>query len=397
MPQQLSLFEGMRLDLEGAIRLSLDSLNAYGPSYRHWAVAYSGGKDSSATVLLVAWAIKNGLVPVPDSLTILYADTRLELPPLYQTAMRLLDALRADGFDTRVVTAPIDDRFLVYMLGYGVPPPSNTFRWCTPQIKVEPMQRALADLRDDRGTKFLMLTGVRLGESAARDQRIAISCSKDGGECGQGWFQTGTPESVADTLAPLLHWRVCHVYDWIYEDYRHGYDVIDIADVYGQAEVRTGCVGCPLASEDTALKRLLWRDKWAYLKPLCYLKPLWRELKKPQWRKRKADAEILSDGITYGKNPQRMGPLTMSARAYGLDRVLDIQTRIWSRAEKEGRSEINLIDVEEERRIREMWAADMWPQKWSGDDIDACELVPALCRTENNQIVEQALLLSGTD
>ncbi len=41
-------------------------------------------------------------------------------------------------------------------------------------------------LREDYGENFLMLTGVRIGESAARDQRIALSCTKDGGECGQG-------------------------------------------------------------------------------------------------------------------------------------------------------------------------------------------------------------------
>ncbi|ASC69476.1 hypothetical protein XM38_004030 [Halomicronema hongdechloris C2206] len=41
-----------------------------------------------------------------------------------------------------------------------------------------------------------------------------MSCTRDGGECGQGWFQQTTSSAVADTLAPLLHWRVCHVWDW---------------------------------------------------------------------------------------------------------------------------------------------------------------------------------------
>lgn len=383
MARQNSLFEGVRLNLEDSIELTLSSLNEYGQRYRHWAVAYSGGKDSTATVTVVAWAIRENLIPRPETLTVLYADTRLELPPLHDTAMQLLSQLREQGFRTRVVLAPLDDRFLVYMLGYGVPPASNTFRWCTPKIKVLPMQAALEDLRAENNEKFLMLTGVRLGESAARDQRIAVSCGKDSGECGQGWFQTSTPDSVADTLAPLLHWRVCHIYDWLYEDYRHGYDVIGIADVYGQRECRTGCVGCPLASEDTALKRLLWNAKYQYLAPLAELKPLWRELKLPQWRKRKAEPEILKDG-SFGKNPQRMGPLTMEGRAYGLDRVLDIQAR----------AGVDLINAEEEARIREMWALDMWPQKWSHDDVDADELLPALSRTSDGQIVEQSLLFA---
>lgn len=358
--RQQTLFDGIRLTLDEAIEQSLDSLNAYGQRYRHWAVAYSGGKDSSATATFVAWAILNGHVKAPESLTFLYADTRLELPPLQKTAMGLLAEMEGQGFNTSVVLPAMDDRFLVYMLGYGVPPASNTFRWCTAQIKVEPMLEALSGLREQRG-KLLMLTGVRQGESAARDQRIAVSCSVNGGECGQGWFQVGTPESVADTLAPLLHWRVCHVYDWLYFDPQgHQYNVPGIATVYGEDEVRTGCVGCPLASRDVALERVVKQSEWEHLAALLELKPLWRELKTAQWRKRKLQPERRNDG-QWGRNVQRMGPLTMEARKHGLQRVLDIQQR----------ARVDLVNAAEEARIREMWALDMWPRKWSANDADA--------------------------
>lgn len=119
----------------------------------------------------------------------LYADTRQELPPLHNAAIALMENLREREFDTRVVLPQLDHRYFVYMLGRGVPLPSNVFRWCTPKLKVMSMERELEALREERGDKFLMLTGVRIGESAARDQRIAMSCTKDGGEYGQGWFQ----------------------------------------------------------------------------------------------------------------------------------------------------------------------------------------------------------------
>lgn len=70
--------------------MALDSLRAYAPHYRHWAIAYSGGKDSSTLATLIPWAILTGRLPRPESLTILYADTRQELPPLQMTAMRLI-------------------------------------------------------------------------------------------------------------------------------------------------------------------------------------------------------------------------------------------------------------------------------------------------------------------
>jgi DNA sulfur modification protein DndC len=85
MPRALSLFEADRLTLEDSLELTAASLNEYGATRRHWVVAYSGGKDSSATVTVVIRLIEEGRVTRPESLTVLYADTRMELPPL-QTA-----------------------------------------------------------------------------------------------------------------------------------------------------------------------------------------------------------------------------------------------------------------------------------------------------------------------
>src|SRR4051794_7507143 len=120
-----SLFENDRLSMADAIKLSLESLRAYAARYRHWAIAYSGGKDSSATVTFVVQAIEQGLIPRPASLTVLFADTRMEMPPLHLAAMRTMATLRDRGVDARVVLPALDDRFFVYMFGRGVPPPKN--------------------------------------------------------------------------------------------------------------------------------------------------------------------------------------------------------------------------------------------------------------------------------
>jgi DNA sulfur modification protein DndC len=77
--------------------------------------------------------------------------------------MNILAKVKELGFTVRVVMPAMDDSVFVYVLGRGVPPPSNTFRWCTGQLKVEPMVEALKSLRDEYGKKFLMLTGVRIG------------------------------------------------------------------------------------------------------------------------------------------------------------------------------------------------------------------------------------------
>lgn len=376
--KQASLFENDRLSLERSIELSAESLRHYGSLYRHWAIAFSGGKDSSATVTLVADLIDKGDIPRPESVTVLYADTRQELPPLHNAAMALMDNLQRRGFDTRVVLPELDHRYFVYMLGRGVPPPSNTFRWCTPKLKVMNMERELATLREERGEKFLMLTGVRIGESAARDQRIAMSCTKDGGECGQGWFQQTTSNAVADTLAPLLHWRVCHVWDWLVQaDVELGYPTFDIAEVYGHdpqdewgdtepMNARTGCIGCPLVQEDSALERVLANPKWTYLAPLQQLRPLYWEVKKPRYRLRK-HGEVKKDG-TLAKKQGRLGPLTLETREWMLGEILRIQDEVNVAADKCGQPTVSLINDEELSRIQALIAAETWPEKWDGTE-----------------------------
>jgi DNA sulfur modification protein DndC len=226
-----------------------------------------------------------------------------------------------------------------------------------------------------------MITGVRQGESAMRDQRIAMSCGKDGAECGQGWYQQVLPQARGirgriATLAPILHWRVCNVWDWlrIYAPLAEygGWATAAIADAYGgdeavETNARTGCCGCPLASQELALETVLASPQWGYLAPLRGLKPLWRELREPRWRLRKAGIERLKDG-SVAANPQRMGPLTFDARRMALDRVLSIQADCNAAARETGRPAIDILNGEEEARIRELIDAETWPQGWDGDE-----------------------------
>ena len=372
--KQLSMFESERLSIHDAKSLSLESLREYGERYKHWAVAFSGGKDSTATVTLIAHLIETGQLRAPSSLHVLFADTRLELPPLFNSAMRILERLESRGLaQTRVVLPVLERRFFVFMFGRGVPPSHSGFRWCTGGLKVDPMNTALKELRDETGEKFLMITGVRLGESAQRDARIAVSCSKDSGECGQGYFQQMTPASVADVLAPLVHWRTCFVWDWLMGfEGDHAFDCRDVAAVYGQddegslieRDARTGCVGCPVASKDTALETVLRNPTWAFLSPLKQLRPLYQWLSKPTNRLRR-------DGATFG-------PLVMEARMEGLKQVLEIQHQVNAGALRDGRPLVSLINDEEQSRILELIQANTWPDKWTGAETRGDQILPLM-------------------
>ena len=367
---------GVRMVHEEAVNLTLASLLAYWGKHQFYAVAWSGGKDSTATLTLIIHLIDAGELPQPDRLYVFYADTRQELPPIQRAAELVMAKLLARNWiEVIVVRAPLDKRFMVYILGRGVPPPNNnTLRWCTRQIKVEPMAAALGEAIAGLPGTALMITGVREGESAVRDGRIAMSCSKDGAECGQGWYQQVLPNAPGirgriATLAPILHWGVCAVWDWlkVYAPRPEfgGWPIAILADAYGgddaeEVNARTGCIGCPLAAKDNALDLVCAMPDWAHLAPLKELKPLYRWMRLPAQRLRKAGAERLKDG-SIAKNPQRMGPLTLEARGLALARVLDIQRR----------ADVDLINAEEEARIRELIAARTFPDRWDGDEPSA--------------------------
>lgn len=371
--KQPSLYENARMTLEDSIQQTALSIQIYAENHNHWAISFSGGKDSSATLAVVLYLIESGQVKRPQSLTVIYADTGLELPPLHHTAMQILTEVQRRGYGTRIVRPKMDRRFFVYMFGRGVPPPSNWFRWCTGGLKIEPMMSALREQRDAIGEKFLSMIGVRLGESAVRDARIAIACGKDA-ECGQGYYQEATPESVADVMAPIIHWRVCHVWDLLQGfGPAHGLPTEPIARIYGmgteaeETTSRTGCVQCPMPTRDTTLTRILKLPEWAYLAPLTRLRPLYDELRKPARRLRKTNPEYNADGGLVS-NLNRLGPMLMEARLWGLEQVLEIQRDVNHQAILQHRPLIELINGHEEARIRELISLNTWPDKWTGEE-----------------------------
>ena len=282
----------------------------------------------------------------------------------------------------------MDKRFLVYILGRGVPPSNNnTFRWCTRQIKIEPMAAELERLFGDRGEKVLLLTGVRQGESAIRDGRIAMSCGKNGAECGQGWYQETMPEELCDTLAPLLHWRVCHVWEWL----KHwapqaefgDWSTQEIADAYGGDEAeeinaRTGCVGLPPGRERHGSRLCDFATPMGLsgsverAPPVVARDAAAEEQASQAWARAQKGRHLLEEPATHG------GRSRFAAREMALDRVLAIQSQVNAAAKRIGRPEVDMLDAAEVARVRELIAAKTWPEKWDGSEPTADVLLDSV-------------------
>lgn len=398
-----NLWGNSRRVLEDSIEDTLNAMWEVGSLYKHWIMFYSGGKDSTAVVTLLAHLIETEQIPRPENFTVLYSDTGMEVPPLQISALETLKSLEKRGIRTEVVRPELDDRFFVYMLGRGVPPPNNgRLRWCTRLLKVKPMDQLMLQLRQNEEDSLLGITGVREGESAARDQRISVACSKDGGECGQGRMHLRANEKGIATLAPILSWRVCHVWDWLtFFAPKFGFNTQIVAQIYdaenygqdGEEPIgaRTGCMECNLVHEDKMMTRLLAIDDWKYLEPITGLRPLYAELAKASMRLRKDGTQRLKDG-GMPRNPNRLGPLTMDARRYGLARVLEIQEQVNKKARQQGRPEINLINEEEQARIQELIEIGTWPLGWDGDEPRGDVIIPHVV-SKNLQVLQPELFM----
>ncbi|HYU72075.1 MAG TPA: phosphoadenosine phosphosulfate reductase family protein [Ktedonobacteraceae bacterium] len=367
--------------------------------YDTWDIAYSGGKDSTALVTLLAYLFDLQLLPRPKKIVVQYGDTGMEVPPLQQSALALLKRLEAFGFETQVVRPELDNRWFVYMLGRGVPLPGNSFRYCTRNLKGDSMERAMIRVQ---GRRILVITGVRDGESAARDGSITAACSKDSGECGQGYMHVRSQKSGKGTLAPILGWRVCHVFDWLslfaplpdfaidllkgfvprppMELRNGGFETTAIAEIYGDMDTedgqteglaaRTGCMQCPLVTDpksehpkqDKMIQRVIQLPMYRYLKSLERLLDVYAGLNRNDRRLRRIVTR--KDGTTaYPK-----GPLTMAARLWGLEQVKAIQDEVNTEARACGACEISLMSPEEETRILELIEANTWPKGWDGTE-----------------------------
>jgi DNA sulfur modification protein DndC len=90
-------------------------------------------------------------------------------------------------------------------------------------------------------------------------------------------------------------------------------------------------------------------------------------MRRPKYRLRKVGGQVRKD-LTLQKNQQRMGPLTIEARRFFLDQILSIQSQVNAEAEKFSRPKIDILNVDEVCRIRELHDLNTWPNGWSGEE-----------------------------
>jgi len=269
-----------------------------------WIVTYSGGKDSTALVVLSLYM--KTIHPDID-LNITYSDTMMEIPQMSLVAYSFLKAIEEHyPAQVKIVYPEVEDTYWVRMIGRGYPPPGPRFRWCTPKIKIKPSRK----LHEDNG---LFITGLRMGESQQRDIRLKNSCLNGGAnECGSDvWVN----QKGIDVAAPIIHWTAEEVWYFLMMPGRKAIPETQlVVDLYGNTAMRFGCWMCTVVMKDKTMMALAKSGDVKVQKLLEFREWIVEESKKAENR--------------YFRKDGRKGRLNIEFRHLILLKLLALQSEI---------------------------------------------------------------------
>ena len=155
-----------------------DLKEAYFEKPHPWVIAYSGGKDSTLVLQLVCEL----LLSLPrkqrrKEVHVVANDTLVESPLIIKHLDKSLAALRSfqkqHNLPLKAVktTPDLNGSFWVNLIGRGYIPPTRTFRWCTPRMKITPTNNYIKKFIS-KAKEVILLLGVRKSESVNRKRSI---------------------------------------------------------------------------------------------------------------------------------------------------------------------------------------------------------------------------------
>lgn len=121
-----------------------------------WICGYSGGKDSSAIVQLVWYAIAS----LPEEqrshkkVYVISTDTLVESPVIATWAEASLTKMERKAAENKMLILPrrltpkMNNTYWVNLIGRGYPYPRKNFRWCTDRLKIEPSNSFIKSVLD---------------------------------------------------------------------------------------------------------------------------------------------------------------------------------------------------------------------------------------------------------
>lgn len=340
-----------------------------------WIIGYSGGKDSTASLQLIWYAIAQ-LPPKKCShkqVHVISTDTMVENPVIalwVQNSLAKMDLeAKKQGLNIHAhrLVPELGNRFWVNLIGKGYPAPRAKFRWCTDRLKINTSTKFIQELSEASGEAILVL-GQRKGESAARDKvmdnyksstRDRLSRNKDP-KLSRVWV-----------YLPIETWSSDDVWEYIIETPNPwGVQNQELFDIYRGAtpdaecpivvdkttascgDSRFGCYVCTMVSQDKSMAAMIQNDEAkAWMQPIMdyrdrFLAVEDRDLR--DFRRMNGRLILMNDRLVHG-------PYTQERRAELLRELLKTQETVRQAMPEIDGPVLELITLEELEAIRTLW------------------------------------------
>ena len=379
---QKSAFDETSIDEEiNAIKSDIKKL--YLSDSLPWVIGYSGGKDSTACLQLIWYAIKElDQDKRTKTIYVISTDTLVENPVVAMWVEVSLEKMRLEALDQKMpiepkrLTPELSDRFWVNLIGKGYPAPRPMFRWCTSRLKINPSNNFILDVVAKNGEAILVL-GTRKAESSAR-KRVMESYE---GSTRDLLSRNGNPKLDRVWIyPPIVSWTNDDVWEYLVT-YPNpwGYENNQLLNMYRGAtadnecplvvdtstpscgDSRFGCFVCTLVDKDKSMQAMIKNDedkKW--MTPLSEFRNKFLDITDDFQRRdfRRMDGRLtIMDDKDTGKKKLVHGPYLQSYREKLLEELLKAQEEVRASGET-GTENFQLLPDEEIEEIRRIWVKE---------------------------------------
>lgn len=358
-----------------------------------WVLGYSGGKDSTAILQLVWYALKELAQEgkANKKVHVISTDTLVENPIVAIWVGKSLDRMKESAKEQNLpiiphrLTPEVKDRFWVNLVGKGYPAPRMKFRWCTDRLKISPSNTFIKNLANKNGEAILIL-GTRKAESTARATNMdKFENSKTNTRKALGLTENGSLERVW-VYPPIADWSNDDVWIYLnsvknpwnfpnhdlmgmYQGATEGGECPLVVDKSTQScgDSRFGCYVCTMVTEDKSMNAMIANDEekdWMY--PLVSLRNELeindsvreRKIEKLRRDRNNRDFRRMNGQITvyvskHGADVVH-GPYIQSFREHMLKKILEAQLAVQQLGPPEVKT-LELLPLEELEAIRKIW------------------------------------------
>jgi DNA sulfur modification protein DndC len=358
-----------------------------------WVIGYSGGKDSTAILQLIWYALielkEEGVTN--KKVHVISTDTLVENPIVAmwvgKSLSKMSEQAKAQGLPIipHRLTPEVKDRFWVNLIGKGYPAPRYKFRWCTDRLKISPSNTFIQNMANKNGEAILVL-GTRKAESIARAASMErFESSETNTRKALGLTENGSLDRVW-VYTPIASWSNDDV--WVYLNSIKnpwGFPNHDLMGMYQGAtdggecplvvdkstqscgDSRFGCYVCTMVSEDKSMNAMIANDEekeWMY--PLVSLRneievndankqkkieKLTRDKKNRDFRRMKGNLTVHISKHGADLVP---GPYIQEFREHLLAKVLEAQVAVQQLGPPEVKN-LELLPLEDLEEIRRIW------------------------------------------